>query len=299
MITLLIALDDGHGMDTPGKRTPFISEIGRYIPENEFNRAVVKYLDEELSRCGFRTLLVAPTDADTSLKSRTDLANSKGAAAYISIHYDAIDGKFDGEGKDAEGISVFYQTGSANGKKLADSIYKYLKEGTPQKSRGVKPNNFHVTRETKMVAILSENGFMDNKKEALRMIDTSFQKEVAREHAQGICEYFGVRYIGENNDPTVPLWDGVEIKKGQIGRLTILKPINLWRREVKDKRLKLSEIRVLKIEEVHPVYGFDDEGFGGQYDLGANTWVTNMNGYVKYETPSASKRIEMGKYFNK
>jgi hypothetical protein len=46
-----------------------------------------------------------------------------------------------------------------------------------------------------MVAILSENGFMDNKREAMLMLDAAFQKEVAVEHAKGICDYFGVKYV--------------------------------------------------------------------------------------------------------
>lgn len=192
----LIALDDGHGMQTAGKRTPSIPELGgRVIHENEFNREVVKYLDQELKRCGFNTLLVAPTDADTSLKSRTDLANSKGADAFISIHYNAFDGKFDDY--DPEGLSVHIYPGSKEGRKLAECVHKYLIMGTSQKDRGIKENNFHVLRETKMVAILSENGFMDNKREAMLMLNVDFQKEVAIEHAKGICDYFGVKYITE------------------------------------------------------------------------------------------------------
>lgn len=192
----LIALDDGHGMTTAGKRTPSIPELGgRVIHENEFNREVVKYLDIELKRCGFNTLLVAPTDADTSLSARTNLANSKNADAYISIHYNAFDGKFDDY--DPEGLSVHIYPKSVEGRKLAECVLKYLKEGTSQKNRGIKENNFHVLRETKMVAILSENGFMDNKREALLMLNVDFQKEVAKEHAKGICDYFGVKYVEE------------------------------------------------------------------------------------------------------
>lgn len=194
----LIALDDGHGMGTAGKRTPFIKEIDRFIHENEFNREAIKYLDIELRRCGFKTLLVAPTDADTSLATRTNLANSKGADAYVSIHYDAMDGKFDGQGKDPEGITVLYHPNSPKGKKLAEIVNKHLIKGTAQKNRGCRTRtDLHVLNATKMPAILTENGFMDNKVEALLMLNVSFQKEVAREHAQGICEYFGVKYVPE------------------------------------------------------------------------------------------------------
>ena len=193
----LIALDDGHGMETAGKRTPAIPELGgRVIRENEFNREVVKYLDIELKRCGFKTLLVAPTDEDTPLSTRTNLANSRKADAFISIHYNAYDGNFDGY--DPEGLSVHIYPGSKEGRKLAECVLKYLKEGTPQKNRGIVESNFHVLRETNMPAILSENGFMDNKREALLMLNVDFQKEVAREHAKGICDYFGVKYVPES-----------------------------------------------------------------------------------------------------
>jgi N-acetylmuramoyl-L-alanine amidase len=197
----LIALDDGHGMETSGKRTPHIPELGRFVHENEFNKAVVGYLDTELRRCGFRTLLVAPTDADTPLSTRINLANAQKVDAYISIHYNALDGKFDGN--DPEGSSIHIYTGQTNKEsgKLAQAIAKYLKGGTPQKFRGIIENDFAVLRETNMIAILSENGFMDNKREALLMVNPAFQKEVAKEHAQGICEYFGVPYVAEATQP--------------------------------------------------------------------------------------------------
>lgn len=194
---ILVALCDGHGIDTAGKRTPYIKSLGRSIKENEFNRAVVKFLDIELRRCGFKTLLVAPTDADTSLTARTKLAISKGAKAYISIHYDAFDGKFDGDAKDPSGHSIFVYPGATSSKKLANLIYGELRNGTTQKSRGVKEANFQVLRDTYkyMPAILSENGFMDNEREALLMVNEAFQKEVAIEHAKGICKYFGKPYV--------------------------------------------------------------------------------------------------------
>lgn len=113
----LVALDDGHGSEIPGKRSPFISEIGRAIKENEFNKAVVNLLATELKRCGFDVLLVAPTDKDDSLATRVQRANAAGADIYISIHYDAFDAAFNNY--DPEGITVFYANGSTNGKKLA------------------------------------------------------------------------------------------------------------------------------------------------------------------------------------
>lgn len=195
MSQYLVALDDGHGMETAGKRTPPIPELdGRVIRENEFNRAVVNYLDIELRRCGIGTLLVAPTDTDTPLSTRTSLANSNNADIYVSIHYNAYDNAFNGY--DPEGLEIHIYPGT--NRRLAECVLKYLIQGTAQKNRGIKESDFFVLRETSMPAILTENGFMDNKREAMLMINPNFQKEVACEHAKGICEYFGVPYVSES-----------------------------------------------------------------------------------------------------
>lgn len=203
----LIALDDGHGIGTPGKRTPYIKELGRQIMENEFNREVVKYLDMELKRCGFRTLLTAPTDEDTPLQTRTDLANRKNADLFISVHFNALDGKFDGPGKDPEGFSAHIYPGHLNKEagKFAEIALKHLEKGTPQKNRGVVQQDLHVTRVTKMVAVLFELGFMDNEREAKLMLNVAFQKECARELAMAACEYYNVKYVPEITQERKPV----------------------------------------------------------------------------------------------
>lgn len=94
-------------------------------------------------------------------------------------------------------------------------------------------------------------------------------------------ELFKLKSTGNISESKVVMWDGVELKKGQIGRVKILKPINLWRRVEED----LEMVRVLKPSEEYRVYGYDDL-HGGQYNLGSGLYVTKMDGYLKYETPS-------------
>jgi N-acetylmuramoyl-L-alanine amidase len=183
-----VALSDGHGTLTAGKRTP------DGYRENYFNEAVVDFLKVELIRCGFDVLLVAPTDADTSLTARTNAANKWGADVYVSVHYNALASKWrSGEG----GIETYYYPGSASGKKLADALHKEVIKGTPLKNRGVKSANLHEVRESAMPAALLELGFMDIKKEAELMKSTAYRKECAVEIAQGLCNYFGVKYVPE------------------------------------------------------------------------------------------------------
>jgi N-acetylmuramoyl-L-alanine amidase/transposase-like protein len=199
----LIALDDGHGMSTAGKRTPPIAELGgRVIHENEFNREVVRLTDIELKRCGFDTLLTAPTDADVSLSARTNLANSKKADFLISFHFNAMTGRF--ETSRAEGFSVHVHSLKYESAKLGRIVLKHLAQGTKQKNRGLVQQNLHMTRETKMPAILIEFGFMDNKREAMLMIDKGFQKECAVEVAKAVCEYYGVAYKAESKPAPKP-----------------------------------------------------------------------------------------------
>jgi 2',3'-cyclic-nucleotide 2'-phosphodiesterase / 3'-nucleotidase len=84
------------------------------------------------------------------------------------------------------------------------------------------------------------------------------------------------------NKPVI--WKGKQLKKGQIGQVTVSKDLNLWKREGN----KLVFVRVLKAGEEYRVYSYDSK-HGGQYGVGAGHYITNVKGHVKYETPSKDK----------
>ena len=187
----LIALDDGHGMETAGKRTPVLPD-GTVMRENEFNRRVVALLDGHLQRCGFRTLPVAPTDVDTPLKARTDAANAANADLYVSVHANAVGA---GELNGTRGIETFhYTSASSESRRAAAILHRNLIDGTPLPDRGVKSANFHVLRETHMPAVLVECGFMTNVSDAALLRSEAYRAECAEELARGVCEYFGTIY---------------------------------------------------------------------------------------------------------
>lgn len=193
---ILIALDDGHGMETKGKRTPAIPELdNRVIRENEFNREVVRLTNIELSRCGFRTLLTAPTDIDTPLSDRVKLANGKKVNLFISFHYNANTGSF--ITNKAEGFSAHVFKTVGDSADFGNILLNNLSKGTYQKNRGLVKQDLYVTRETTMPSVLIEFGFMDNKREAMLMIDANFQKECAIEVAKSVCEFYKVTYVAE------------------------------------------------------------------------------------------------------
>ncbi len=209
----LIALDDGHGMGTPGKRTPpltkdlyikgkLVRKKGEVIKENEFNKAVVNYLGQALKRCGFDVLYVASGDSDVPLKTRVNRANQAKADAYISKHYNAIGEKWQSRAKGL--VTIIHYNSSSTSKKLAQNVHEELwKLHTDHKciNYGVKKDidisgfSLYVLRNTNMPAILTESGFMDNMVEAKDMLDPDFQRSDAEGTCKGICKTFGVKYV--------------------------------------------------------------------------------------------------------
>lgn len=213
-----IAVNSGHGMQTAGKRTPkllndlyidgkLVRKKGEVIHEKEFNKASAEYLIQALKRCGFEVLNVSPGEDDISLSSRVNQANSWGADFYIDKHYNALVG--DSFQTKAKGIvSIYYQT-STKSKSAATIIQEELIKEHGGYSFGARADkdisgfSLYVLKNTKMPAVLTESGFMDNIGEAERMLNPKFQKADAEATCRGICRYLNVKYITENSIPEV------------------------------------------------------------------------------------------------
>ena len=191
----LIAIGDGHGAETAGKRTPPFAN-GSVMKENEFNKATVNYLEKELERCGFSVLQTAPEETDTPLSVRAKRANDAGADLYISIHANAF-----GSGwNDANGVESWIY--SKNDKDTLDAAQKIQSEvikETGLKDRGIKEsgNSLGILRDTKMSAVLVECGFMTNQQEAALLKSDAYRKKVAKAICRGVCMHFGVKYQEE------------------------------------------------------------------------------------------------------
>lgn len=211
----LIILDDGHGPETAGKRTPTFPD-GTVIHENTWNKAVINLIAKDAQRLGFKVYLVAPEDTDVPLQTRTNRANAAmdaylkeldaqgikyadkmAVSIYYSQHYNALLSTFDGS--NASGVETYYYPNSTGGKRLAELVHKYVIQGTKQVNRGIKTAAFHVLKYTHMYAILQEAGFMDDPVEAARMIDPVFQKETATQALMGMCEFYGLEYLPDDS----------------------------------------------------------------------------------------------------
>lgn len=196
-----IAIDNGHGLNTPGKRTPFFPD-GTQIREWQFNYPTALKLGELLMANGFEVIFVSPGEDDTLLATRAARANQTKADFFISIHYNAHQGVWGSHG----GIETYYYSGSVKGQQLATVIHEELIQETGLRNRGFKSANFQVLRETTMPAVLVECGFMDNLKEAKLMLQEEYQWKCARALAKGICRYAGREYVEPVDNTDVSHW---------------------------------------------------------------------------------------------
>lgn len=236
MAKKLYMLDDGHGMNTAGKRTDKFPDgtkspdTGKnFMHENEFNRAVVKYLAKHLNASGIATIESAPTDADTPLQDRTKLADAKNVDAIVSVHANALTGIF---GKGGRGIETFvWMGGNGASERLGRAIHKELIKGTSLIDRGVKNgNHLYMIKTPKAPAVLVECGFMDDLREAKLLLSDAYRRECAEEIARGICNHEKVKFVDGVQTPTAPIgtanvyrvrksWDDIKSQKGAFADL--------------------------------------------------------------------------------
>jgi len=235
----LVAIDNGHGLNTPGKQTPIFPD-GTITKEWEFNYPTAKKLGSLLEAQGIKVIYVSPTEQDTLLKHRTDLANQAKADLFVSIHYNGYRGVWGSHG----GIETYHYPGAEKGYALATSVQKELIKKTGWRDRGVKTADFHVLRESKMPAILVECGFMDNPEEAALMVEESHQNRCAEAIYQGILSYLGIPLkeaspsTGEGENPSWAVKQGLEhlnslMEKGLIleahyWKEKLLEPMPAW-----------------------------------------------------------------------
>lgn len=190
-----VAVDAGHGSNTPGKRTP-----NGYL-EHWINVCTASFCEQALKRCDIDVLRVAwddnnaKDDEDVALSTRQKLIKANKCNVSVSFHANAY-----GNGwNDAQGIeTLISDKAPGDSRTLANIVQSYLIKGTPQKNRGVKTQSLAMCNCTSLgvkAAILCEIGFMTNKAEADLMKTDRFCREQAEEVAHGICDYLGVKYI--------------------------------------------------------------------------------------------------------
>lgn len=191
---MVILIDNGHGIDKPGKCSP-----DGALKEWAWAREIAQMLTEELCRRGYDARRIVTEDIDVPLRERTRRVNEI-CAAYgtanvccVSIHINAAGA--DGKWHNATGWSVYVAPRSSdNSKRLARLLYAEAAKRGLQGNRSVPAahywtGNFAIVRDTKCPAVLTENLFMDNKAEAAWLMGATGKATIVSLHADGIINY--------------------------------------------------------------------------------------------------------------
>src|SRR5690625_2278781 len=185
-MTKVVAIDAGHGINTPGKRTPDDER------EWSFNSIVAQSIIDNLKKYrGVKTVrLDDPTGKrDVPLRERTNKANNANADILVSCHHNANTGKWG----NWTGTETYHYPGSTKGKQLAQAIHPSVVKAYGLRDRGIKSANFHMLRESRMPAILIEGGFMDSTIDIKKLRDNKVLNRAGKNIADAIARYFNLR----------------------------------------------------------------------------------------------------------
>lgn len=191
-----ILIDPGHGIDTPGKRSP-----DGLFREYLWNRQIADLILEGLVSAGIDASLVVTETNDVSLRNRVNrvntICNRLGASnvLLVSIHANAA-----GNGSawmNAKGWSCYTSRGKTKSDLVAECLYDAFEEEFQDRkirkdmSDGDRDweENFYVLQKSKCPAVLLENFFYDNREECAWMLQEETKKRIASAAVKGIIKY--------------------------------------------------------------------------------------------------------------
>lgn len=190
-----VLIDNGHGSNTPGKRSP----DGR-LREYAYTREIAERLVMELRKNGIDAERIVKEEIDVPLAERCRRANEYKAseAVLVSIHCNAA-----GNGSDwmsARGWEAWTSVGKTKADKLSTCLYENAEHCLPgMKIRKDmtdgdqdKESGFYILKHTKCPAVLTENLFQDNKEDVEFLLSEEGKLAIVNLHVWGIMKYLGL-----------------------------------------------------------------------------------------------------------
>ena len=193
---MTIILNNGHGFDTPGKRSP-----DGFFREYAYNRYLAFRIWEELTMLGLDARLLVPEREDIAIKERCRRVNKicqkvgKDQVLLVSIHVNAA-----GNGQNwmnVRGWSCYTTRGNTVADDLSTALYeaaenhllghnirKDYTDGNPDLEE-----DFYLLLHTSCPAVLTENLFMDNREDVAFLESEEGAKAVVNLHVEGIVQY--------------------------------------------------------------------------------------------------------------
>jgi len=220
-----ILIDCGHGVDTPGKRSPDASRNMKnspyYFREYAWAREIGAAVCSVLKCEGYDAELLVTEEKDIALSERTDRVNKicrklgKDNVTLISIHVNAA--KSDQQWHDARGWCAYTSPGKTKSDDLASCIYEvaqkeFVTPGTEYaktfnfqgKQKPIRSDwsdkdadyeaNFWMLTKTNCPAVLIENFFQDNKEDVLFLKSSRGHGSCIHVIVQGVEDYLS-RYM--------------------------------------------------------------------------------------------------------
>lgn len=192
---MLIIIDNGHGEETAGKRSP----DGR-LHEWQWTRAVAVRMHALLEAQGIAVHRLVGETKDVPLRERVARANRmarghRGRALLVSIHNNAKGS--DGAWHTAQGWSVHVSENASERSKLLAQHMAQAARSKGFKVRDPKASplvdywtqNLAICRDTICPAVLVENFFMDNREDCAFLLSQAGQTACAEVMVEGIVNY--------------------------------------------------------------------------------------------------------------
>lgn len=194
-----ILIDNGHGIDTPGKCSP-----DKRLREYAWTRKCAKRLLCALKDKGYDAELVTPETCDVALRTRVSRVNkickALGAenCVLVSIHNNASGG--DGKWHEACGFSVFVSKNSGErSKRLAGMFTSEAIRRDLLGNRSVPSQKYwtwswtqkdiYILRATTCPAVLTENLFQDHRGDVDYLLSEEGMNELVDLHVDCITKY--------------------------------------------------------------------------------------------------------------
>lgn len=189
---VIILLDNGHGAETPGKRSP----DGRLM-EWEYTRQLAAAIEARLLATGYNVRRIVEETADVPLRERcrrvNEVCRTHPHVLLVSLHCNAA-----GNGSqwcEARGWGAYVSlNASENSKRLARRLCEAA-ELFGQKVRRYAPGqpwwpqDLAMCRDTKCPAVLTENLFQDNRADVDYLLSAEGKQALADLHVKGIADY--------------------------------------------------------------------------------------------------------------
>ena len=193
-----ILIDNGHGLNSSGKRSP-----DGTLREAIYNREIARRIVLNLVDRGYDAELLVPEDDDISLAERVRRVNDacfllgKQNVILVSIHVNAAGDS--SKWLNATGWSCYTCKGQTESDRLANCLYKaaeqilknqvirtdYSRDGDPDWEE-----NFYILRHSLCPAVLTENFFMDSRSDLGYLQSRTGKLSIVDVHLKGIIEYF-------------------------------------------------------------------------------------------------------------